>query len=114
MTSLVKLSSKLPDDLDLNGLDPWASTFKQRPRDQFVAIVYLDVARVVTDYEKGSIYPVVQVAAIEVVGDIAGTPGDVHSAFTSARDKRLRRDPLPFSEDLVFTINQETGEISND
>ena len=156
MSSLVKLSSKLPDDLDINGLDPWASVFKQRPLDQFVAVVYLDVARVVTDYEKGSVYPVVQVVSIEVLGDIASTSPDVQAQFLAARDKRLRRDPLPLNdwtlragtgvlkermieapcdtcnhpagdhdidtgqctitnctcEDPVFTINQDTGEIS--
>lgn len=98
MTSLVKLAAKLPDDNDLNGLDPWSGVLKKRPRDQFVAIVYLDVAKMTTDYDKALIYPTVQVVAIEVVGDVSDVPAAVVDAYNAARDKRQARTPLPFDE----------------
>lgn len=96
--TVVKLSAKLPDDNDLNGLEHWAGTLRKDPMQQYVAIVYLDVAKMVTDYEKAIVSPVIQVVALELLGTAAGCPPEVQKAFLDAHRRRTSKDPLPFEE----------------
>ena len=96
--TVVKLSAKLPDDNDLNGLEHWARTLRKDPMQQYVAIVYLDVAKMVTDYEKAIVSPVTQVVAVEVLGTAADCPASVQKAFLDAHRRRTSKEPLPFED----------------
>lgn len=94
----VKLAAKLPDDKDLNGLDGWLKHFRDTPFEQVCAIAYLDVQKSVTDYEKGYIQPIVQIVAVEVIATATETPRLIQDAFTTAHDRRINVEPLPFDE----------------
>lgn len=99
MTTTVKLSSRLPDDPDVNGLEHHFEALKARPFEQRVAVVYFDVAKTTTDYEKATINPLIRVVAIEVVGDVADVPPAVVDAFNRARERRRQQGPLPFDDE---------------
>lgn len=97
--SRVRLAALLPDDTDTNGLDPWAGKLRAEPTQQIVAIAYLDVTKLITDYDKGEVTPVVKVVAIEIVGQAADVPREVQQAFLDAHRRRTNKEPLPFEED---------------
>lgn len=91
----VKLAAKLPDDRDLNGLDHWLHHLKNRPAEQLMIVGYLDTQKLITDFEKGSVQPVAQIVAIEVVGTAIDGPDAVRAAFLAAHDRRTSKpEPL--------------------
>ena len=98
MTSLTKLAAKLPDDNEANGLDHFVGQFRREPHVPVVAIVTLSVQKLITDYEKSTVSPVVQVESIEVLGTSIDVPPALLDMLAAARSKRLRQDPLPITE----------------
>lgn len=107
----VKLAAKLPDDNEVNGLDHWAGALRKEPLQQLVAICYLDVQKLITDYEKGQIQPVVQVVAIELLGRPDEIPAAVQEAFLAARDRRVNKAPLPFEDAPATPVVQHTDGV---
>jgi len=98
---LVRLSSKISGETETNGLDHWIGRLKTNPLEQVVVVAYMDVAKVVRDFDKAEEYPVLQVAAIEVMGTAVDAPPQVVDAFMAAHDKRLggRQQPLDFEDE---------------
>lgn len=95
-----RLAGKLPDEPDVNSLDhsTWLKHFRREPHVPVVAIVTLGVQKLVTDYEKSTVTPILQVESVEVLGAIGDTPEAVLDALAAARDRRLHQDPLPVQE----------------
>lgn len=102
----VRLAAKLPDDNEINGLDHWAETLRKEPMQQMVAVAYIDVQKLITNYEKAVVQPVVQVVAIEVLGRPDEIPQAVRDAFLAAHDRRVNKTPLPFEDEPVDDFDE--------
>ena len=96
MSDLLKLSSALPGDSEINGLDRLADALVEDPEGQTItAIVTFDVKDVRYVVEKGIHVPTIQVRRAEgwLTED---TPTPVRDALIAAGEKRLNKAPLPF------------------
>jgi hypothetical protein len=109
--SLVKLASKLPNDHELNGLDHWIKQLKTQPFEQLIAIAYISTQKTINDYEKSEVTPVVQIVAVEVVGDVRDAPGEVIAAFCAAHDRRLNQSALFDHEESAAGSTDGGGEL---
>lgn len=96
MSDLLKLSSALPGNAEINGLDRLAELLVKDPEGATVtAVVTFDVKDVRYVVEKGLHVPTIQVRRAEgwLTED---TPAAVRDAMIAAGEKRLNRTPLPF------------------
>jgi hypothetical protein len=98
MSATVKLSSALPGDEEINGLDALVRELVEEPHRIRVALVWLDVPKILTDTEKDTEVPVVRIRRIEPLGDVATIPEEVRRLATTAHENRTGRTPLPFED----------------
>lgn len=96
MSAVCKLSTKLPGDAEINGLDSRVPELLDNPEGLLVAIVYLDVAKVVEDVDQGTRVPVCRVRRIEPLGGLEDVPDTVKKAVATAEQKRTGRKAIPF------------------
>lgn len=96
MSAQVKLSTKLPGDETINGLDAWATWLEDNPSDLLVAVVYLDVQKVTIDTDTKDHVPTVRVRRVEPLGPVTGVSETVRKAVAAAESERTGRSPLPF------------------
>lgn len=96
MSAVVKLSSKLPGDAEINGLDAKATWMLDNPEEMLVCIVYIDTAKELIDFDAGTHVPVARVRRIEPLGPIADVPQAVRDAMAEAESERTGRTPIPF------------------
>jgi hypothetical protein len=98
MSATVKLSSALPGDEEINGLDALRDQLVNEPHRIVVGLVWLDVPRIVTDTERDVEIPVVRVRRIEPLGDVTEIPDEVRKLAARAHEARTGRTPLPFED----------------
>lgn len=103
MSAVVKLSSKLPGDAEINGLDSRAGWMEQNPGELLVSIVYTDVQKLTIDTDTGEHVPTVRVRRIEPLGTLSVVPQAVRDALADAEEERTGRSPLPFE---VVTVTR--------
>lgn len=96
MSATVKLSSKLPGDPEINGLDAYAEHLLDPEHDMLVCIAYVDAIKSTTDYDSGAVVPTARVRRIEPLGTIDDVPQAVRDAMAEAETARTGRKPLPF------------------
>jgi hypothetical protein len=97
MSATVKLSSKLPGDVEVNGLDAYAEHLNEVDHEMLVAIVYIDSPKGSIDKEQGGIeVPTARIRRIEPLGTIGDVPQAVRDAMAEAEQARTGRKPLPF------------------
>lgn len=97
MSDALKLSTALPGDKEINGLDHLAEALVAKPGDMVCAVLILDVKdiRYVPDAEAH--IPTLRFRRGEawLVGD---TPEAVRMAMVARSEERTGRTPLPFGE----------------
>jgi len=98
MSATVKLSSALPGDEEINGLDALRDQLVNEPDRIVVGLVWLDVPKINVDTEKDTEVPVVRIRRIEPLGDVASIPDAVRKLAAKAHENRTGRTPLPFEE----------------
>jgi hypothetical protein len=96
MSATIKLSTKLPGDATINGLDAWAEWLKNNPNELLVCVVYLDVQKVTIDTDSGDHTPTVRTRRIEPLGPVAGVSKTVRAAVAAAEEERTGMKALPF------------------
>lgn len=96
MSASVKLSSKLPGDGEINGLDAFATRLLDEPEELLACVVLVDVAKEIVDIDQGTRVPVVRVRRIEPLGDVADVPKAVRDAMSKAEETRTGRKAIPF------------------
>lgn len=96
MSATVKLSSKLPGDPTVNGLDSWADHLLETPDELIVCIAYVDAGKALEDFDAGTRVPVARVRRIEPLGVIVDVPQAVRDAMATAEQTRTGRTPIPF------------------
>lgn len=96
MSAAVKLSTKLPGDPTINGLDSYASRLVDDPEELLVVVAYLDTAKVTIDTDTDDHIPTVRVRRVEPLGRLSDVPQGVRDAVAAAEEERTGRKPLPF------------------
>jgi hypothetical protein len=104
MSAVVKLSTKLPGDFETNGLDALAQDLLDDPSTLRLAVVWIDVARVVIDTDSGEHVPTVRIRRIEPVGDVGVAIPALRKLVGEAFEGRTGRSPLPFD---IVEITEE-------
>lgn len=95
MSSLVKLSSRLPGDPEINGLDSLADKLLDLDAEPTVALVWLSTAKVTTDRSHEQV-PTVEVVRIEPLGPLSEVPASIIELAATLYEGRTGRTALPF------------------
>lgn len=123
MSASVKLSSKLPGDGEINGLDAYASRLLEDPQELLPCFVLLDVGTEILNIDAGTRVPVARIRRIEPLGDtLTDVPQAVRDCVAAAEESRTGRkaipfgmvevteaawgDPLPTSDELAADLEQ--------
>ena len=101
MSAIVKLSSKLPGDPEINGLDARRGDLVDDPEAMLVCIAYVDTSKVVIDTDTGDHIPTVRIRRIEPLGSVSEVPQAVRDAMGAAESERTGRTPIPFETVVV-------------
>lgn len=96
MSATVQLSSKLPGDAEINGLDAYADQLLDHPDELLVAVVFFDAAGAKENFDEGTRVPVARIRRVEPLGTIADTPQSVRDAMAAAEQDRTGRKAIPF------------------
>lgn len=96
MSAVVQLSSKLPGDAEINGLDAFRDSLIDDPHEMLVCIAYVDVAKITDDVDAATRVPTVRIRRIEPLGVIGDVPQAVRDAMATAESERTGRSPIPF------------------
>lgn len=98
MSAVVRLSSKLPGDDAINGIDSTVAELLSTPETVRVGIIYYDVAKVVHDVPTNKDVPTLQIRRIEPIGTADSVPVEIREAFLGYVAKRTGKEPLPFEQ----------------
>lgn len=114
MSAIVKLSSRLPGDEEINGLDYERDRLLADPDQIVCAMTWLkvkDIRRIIErrDDEPHEI-PTVEIARIEPIGSPGKLPAEVVTLIAKAYEARTGRRPLPIdqvvgTDELVHTTS---------
>lgn len=113
MSAKVRLSSKLPGEPEINGLDELSATLAEDPHQIICALVFLDVPKVTIDTETDAEIPTVRIRSIEPLGVVDKVPAAVREEYQRVKELRLGREPLPFGAldaDLVYVSGGDDDE----
>lgn len=101
----IKLSGALPDG-ERNGLSSIAPALAENPEGVYVAVVLLDVVKLITSVDSGDVVPTVRVRAIEPMGanDTADAT-ELRRLLRRAHERRTGRVVLPLDlEDELSSL----------
>lgn len=104
MSAVVKLSSKMPADVETNGLDQHRDALIADPKNLMCSIVWHDVVKINVDIDTGEQIPVVRVRRIEPLGDADAVSKAIRAEVEAAMEKRTGRTPIPWD---VVEITEE-------
>lgn len=96
MSALVKLSSKLPGDVETNGIDQHAQDLIDDPKAVRIAVVWFDTQKVTTDTDTGDEIPTVRIRRFEPLGIADDVSKSIRAEVQKAIEARTGRTPLPF------------------
>jgi hypothetical protein len=107
MSKVLRLSSALPGDERINGLDSLAPELTLDS--VVVAVVTFDVPSI--NVSKDGAVPVLRVRKVEPLGTPSEVPAEVVAATLAAEERRTNSTPLPFG---VLNVPDEGGRPSPD
>lgn len=96
MSAVVRLSSKLPGEEEINGLDHLASSLLDNPHQVLVAICWLDVPKITEDTDKEERVPTIRVRRIEPIAAVDKVPDEIIKLAAELHEARTGRRALPF------------------
>ena len=100
MSATVKLSSRLPGDPEINGLDSLRDELLEDPTQVVCAICWIkvkDIRRIIEpDPESRAEIPTVEISRIEPIDVVDRVPKAITDMAAELYEKRTGRNPLPF------------------
>lgn len=97
MSALVKLSSKLPGETEINGVDDLAEILVRDPDQIIVCLTWYAVPKITRDTQAKTEVPTIEVRRIEPIDVVARVPAAVQKLAAELYEKRTGgRQPLPF------------------
>ena len=122
MSATIKLSSRLPGDPEINGLDDLYDELLQDPSQVVCAITWIkvkDIRRVIEhDPDSPPEIPTVAIARIEPIDVVGRVPAEITSLAAQLYERRTGKNPLPFDQlvptgdEVVYT--SETPSLVDD
>lgn len=106
MSATIRLSSKLPGDPEINGLDHLHDRLCVDTT-PIVCLAWVKPTKVVTDIETEERVPTVELARVEPIGSVNVVSQEIIALAAQLYEKRTGRNPLPIDALLV-----PSGEIS--
>lgn len=112
MSVNIKLSSRLPGDPEINGLDDLRDELLEDPEQIVCAIAWIkvkDIRRIIEhNPESPSEIPTVELARIEPIDVVDRVPKAITDLAAKLYEKRTGKNPLPFDQllperDVVYT-----------
>ena len=102
MSASIKLSSRLPGDPEINGLDDLYSELLKDPTQILCALTWIkvkDIRRIIEqrDGDPDEI-PTVEIARIEPIDVVDRVPKSITDLAAQLYEKRTGRNPLPFEQ----------------
>ena len=97
MSAVIKLSTKLPGDPEINGLDALHDQLIDDPKQVVCALVWLVPSSIREVIETGDQILTVEARRIEPISTIEKTPADVQALAARLYEERTGQNPLPFS-----------------
>lgn len=94
MSAAIRLSSKLPGDPEINGLDGLSTQFTEGT--VYCAIAWIRPTKVTEDLATGDFVPTVEIARIEPVAALGSVPAEIRTLAAALYEERMGRTPLPF------------------
>lgn len=104
MSAVVKLSSKLPGDFEVNGIDQQVEQLIENPKAARIGVVWYDVQKINVDVDTGNEIPVVRIRRFEPLGEADDVSQAIRDAVGEAMEKRTGRTPIPFD---IVEITEE-------
>ena len=95
MSATVRLSSKLPGDPEINGLDSFVNDLHD-PETPVCVIAWVVPSKITEDLATGARVPTVEVRRIEPIGFPDEVPQSVRDLAAELYEQRTGRNPLPF------------------
>lgn len=96
MSAAVKLGSKLPGEVQINGVDAIADELVEDPEQIRVALVYFDVRKIEDDTDSGARVPTIRVRRFEPIGTLEDAPQSVRDVMAKAFADRTGQKPIPW------------------
>ena len=116
MSAIVKLSSKLPGDPEINGLDSLHKELLEDPHQVVCCITWMkvkDVRRIIEGPDDTPAeVPTVEIARIEPINVVDRVPTAIQKLAAELYEKRTGRDPLPMAQ-LVGAMDKITYSTSS-
>lgn len=107
MSATVKLSSKLPGEVDINGVDYLVDDLVKDPETIRVGVVFFDVVKVIDDIDAGTHIPTIRIRRLEPIGDVNNAPDSIRKLVDEAVETRTGRKALPFDQVEVEDYNEQ-------
>lgn len=98
MSKLIALSSKLPGNEDINGLDSLHDSLVENDQQVICAIVWFDVPTSVKDNEAKTVRPTLRIRRVEPFGSAEKVPSAVIDLAAQLMEARTGRVALPFTQ----------------
>ena len=111
MSATVKLSSRLPGDEEINGLDSIVEDLISS-NEPVVAIAWLVPAKTIVDRDTGEKVPTVEVRRIEPIGNPGNVPTAITTIAAELYEQRTGRNPLPI--DQILAPKGDVDELNDD
>ena len=107
MSDTIKLSSQLPGDEEINGLDHLADDLINDPDQVLCCLAWMKIKDVRRIIETDAEVLTVEIRRIEPIATVDATPPAVIKLAAELYEARTGRDPLPFP-DIVASLDKVT------
>jgi len=104
MSAVVSLGSKLPADVDMNGLDATIKDLLREPEKLQAAVVFYNVDKITVKPEAGTEIPTIVLRRFEPIGKASEIGDAVFEVMMQAAKTRTGKEPLPL--DTVEVVEQ--------
>lgn len=96
MSALIKLSSKLPGDVETNGLEDLYQQMLADPKKVICAIAWIVPTQIAKKTETGEEIITVEMRRVEPISIVEKTPAEVQALAAKLYEDRTGMNPLPF------------------
>jgi hypothetical protein len=106
MSAVVKLSSKLPGETEINGVDAMVDLLSKDPETLRVGVVVFDVSKVEHDTDTGTDLPTIRLRRLEPLSNVENMDPQLRALVDAAAEQRTGKKALPFEQVEVIDDEQ--------
>ena len=124
MSATVKLSSRLPGDPEINGLDALRDELLLDPTQIVCAIAWIkvkDIRRIIEqEPDSPSEIPTVEISRVEPIDVVGRVPKAITDLAAELYEKRTGKNPLPFEQlvgsgdAVVYSTSSDAEQLPED